>query len=80
MQLFVKSGRSTGLLRLVGRRPHRGGIETEFRGMLRTQQAGNAEAACSQHKDGQGQSPGGMKDVILEASGRLLPLGHADCT
>ena len=80
MQLFGKSGRSPGLLSLVGRRPHKGDIETEFRGRLRTQQAGKAEAVCSQHKDGQGQSPVGMKDVILEASGKLMPLGHTDCT
>ena len=80
MELFRKSGRNPELLCLVGRRPHRGDIQTEFRGSLRTQQAGKGEVVCSQHKDRQGQSPGGMKDIILEASERLMPLGHADCT
>ena len=71
MELFGKSGRGPALLSLGWRKGHRGDIQTESRGRLRTQQAGKGEAVCSWHEDLQGQRPRGMKDMVslLENTG-----------
>lgn len=75
-----KSGRSPGLPAWWVGELTEVTLNREFQGRLRTPSAGKAGSCVLPAQDGQGQSPGGMKDTILEAPGRLMPLGHADCT